>query len=606
MKALLYRLPARWRPSIVVALLVLATLSPGIACLLMEDAHHALVCMGLSAMLALVVTRYWHRRQKQAQRFLAESAGAFRSLMECAPDAVLVAGAEGRIAAINTRAEAMFGVARSAAAGMPLEALLPAPPDDAETSHFHVQDGAFPAEIWRTSTPAGQHIAIVRDLSERRRMERALDQQLSRDPLTGLPNRRGILEILDGALAGARRERSLLAVLVFDIDAFRKINSSHGYACGDEVLCECTARLSGLLGARDALARHSGNEFIVVQAHSSAAAAARLAEAMLACMRRPFALRGQETFLSASIGIALSSSSACAPPQLVQMAQVAMAAGRVDGPARLCFHRPEMDQVIRDRVDLESMLRHAIRRGQLALQYQPRIDALEHGMVGVEALVRWRHPVLGLVAPARFIPIAEETGMIEELDMWVLQEACHRAARWRADGLPLGRISVNLSARQFQQAGLPERVRMALDASGLEAQRLELEITESTVMHDTEKVVEVLRSLKALGVALSIDDFGTGYSSLSYLKRFPLDILKIDRAFVKDVASDPGGASITRAIIDLAHGLGLEAVAEGVETEEQLAFLMDNGCDEFQGYYFSAPVWPEQIEQLLLKEAQGT
>jgi EAL domain-containing protein (putative c-di-GMP-specific phosphodiesterase class I) len=285
------------------------------------------------------------------------------------------------------------------------------------------------------------------------------------------------------------------------------------------------------------------------------------------------------------------------------MAQVALVEAHAGGPAQVCFHRAEMERVIRDRVDLESMLRHAIGRGQLALQYQPRISAGGGNMVGVEALVRWRHPVLGLVPPARFIPLAEETGMIDQLDMWVLREACSRAARWRRAGLPLGRMSVNLSARQFQHAGLIGQVRATLADTGLEPAGLEIEITESTVMGDTAKAVDVLRSLKSLGVALSIDDFGTGYSSLGYLKRFPLDVLKIDRTFVMDVVGDPSDAAITRAIIDLAHGLRLEAVAEGVETAEQVAFLKANGCDEFQGYYFSSPVWPEQLEHLLMKEA---
>jgi diguanylate cyclase (GGDEF)-like protein len=447
--------------------------------------------------------------------------------------------------------------------------------------------------------------AIARASSRRLRLERALAEQLTHDALTGLPNRRGVLEKLDAALEPARRGRRALAVLVFDIDGFRKINGSHGYAGGDEVLRECSTRLAGLLAAGDVLARHGGNEFIAVQLRSSRAAAARLAGAMLDSMRAPFLLGGQRVFLSASVGIAMLPAGPCSPPQLMQMAQVAMAAARANGPGQMCFHRTEMERLIRDRVDLESMLRHAVARGQLALQYQPRVGAAGKGTVGVEALVRWRHPVLGLVLPSLFIPLAEETGLIEELDMWVLREACTRAAGWRIEGLPLGRVSVNLSARQFQQAGLTGRVRAALEDSGLDPAGLEIEITESTVMRDTGKAVEVLRSLKELGVALSIDDFGTGYSSLSYLKRFPLDVLKIDRSFVKDVVADPSDAAITRTIISLAHGLGLEAVAEGVETPEQLAFLKDNGCDEFQGYYFSPPVWPEQLKQLLMKEAQG-
>jgi EAL domain-containing protein (putative c-di-GMP-specific phosphodiesterase class I) len=252
------------------------------------------------------------------------------------------------------------------------------------------------------------------------------------------------------------------------------------------------------------------------------------------------------------------------------------------------------------------MLCRAIERQEFVLQYQPRISMRDGHMVGVEALVRWRHPELGLLSPARFIPLAEESGLINELDLWVLREACTCAAAWRAQGLFSGRVSVNLSARQFQQPGLAARVRSALEDSGLAPAGLELEITESTVMHDTEDAADVLRSLRELGVTVSIDDFGTGYSSLSYLKRFPLDVLKIDRAFVRDMEGDATGAAIIRAIITLAHSLGLSAVAEGVETAEQVAFLKENGCDEIQGYYFSRPVWPDEVSRMLAEEAPAT
>jgi EAL domain-containing protein (putative c-di-GMP-specific phosphodiesterase class I) len=250
-------------------------------------------------------------------------------------------------------------------------------------------------------------------------------------------------------------------------------------------------------------------------------------------------------------------------------------------------------------VSLETYLRNAVDCDELTLQYQPRVSVANGRMVGVEALVRWRHPVLGLVPPARFIHVAEETGLIEEIDMWVLREACTRVARWQAAGLGPLRVSVNLSARQFQQVGLAGRVRSVLAETGLAPACLELEITEGTVMHDLQAAQAVLQSLKQIGVVLSIDDFGTGYSSLSYLKRFPIDVLKIDRSFIMDVIDDPNDAAITRAIIAVAHGLELEAVAEGVETAEQVAFLRANGCDEIQGYFFSPPVWPDQLEGML-------
>ena len=545
-------------------------------------------------------------RLRHSERSLLESEAKFRGLMECAPDAILLAGADGRIAIMNARAEELFGVAREAAAGMPLEVLVPSGAGLDETSCRRLHAPAFPAEVRRAQMPTGQQVAIVRDVSERRRLERAVLDQLTCDALTGLPNRRRILETLDEAIGGARRHRRTLAVLVLDIDEFRKINSGYGWAGGDDVLRECSARLAALLAAGDTLARQGGNEFIVVQKDSGSDAAGALAERMLARMREPFALKSQRVFLSASIGIALLPDAACDANELLQMAQVAMSGARSGNHPQYRFHTSGMDAAIRERVDFEALLRHAVERGQFVLQYQPRVRMDDGALVGVEALVRWRHPELGLVPPGRFIPLAEETGMIEELDMWVLGEACRRAAGWRARGLAPLRVSVNLSARQFQQAGLARRVRAALDAAGLPPSSLELEITESTVMRDTGEAVSVLRSLKALGVALSIDDFGTGYSSLSYLKRFPIDVLKIDRSFVKDVIADPNDAAITCAIIALAHGLNLEAVAEGVETRAQMAFLKAHGCDEVQGFYFSPPVWPEELEGMLEKENFNT
>jgi len=550
-------------------------------------------------------------RLMRSERSLVESENKFRSLMECAPDAILLATPDGRIAMMNARAEELFGIARLDASGLALDVLVP-PGEDSDTGGQcgrRLHGAPFPAEVRRAATPTGQQIAIVRDVSERRRLERALVEQLTYDALTGLPNRRRILETLDEAALAARQDGRTLAVLVFDVNAFRKINSGYGWSGGDEVLRECVARLSRCLRAGDTLARQGGNEFIVVQKQSGPDAAAALGDSLLGCMREPFLLGSQRVFLTASVGIALlpaaqadaaaAPAASCSASELLQMAQLAMSGARADGPGRLRFHTAEMAGAIRARVELEAQLRHALERGQLTLQYQPRVDLAGGRMVGMEALVRWRHPTLGLVPPMRFIPLAEETGMIEELDLWVLREACTRAARWRAEGFDPGRVSVNLSARQFQQAGLAERVAAVLADSGLPPAALELEITESTVMRDTEEAAEVLRSLKALGVALSIDDFGTGYSSLSYLKRFPIDVLKIDRSFVKDVVEDANGAAITRAIIALAHGLNLEAVAEGVETAAQMAFLRDNGCDEIQGYYFSPPVWPEQLEQMM-------
>ena len=436
-----------------------------------------------------------------------------------------------------------------------------------------------------------------------RRLRLALRAMARQRGLAALPGRGRALALLGEAIDAARGGKGTAAVIVLDIDGFRKINSHYGWSGGEQVLRECVARLSSRLGAGDTLARQGGNEFIVVQKHAGRESAAALARALQECMRLPFAPGGHRVFLSASVGVALLPPEPCRPARLLHMAQLASACARSEGPAQLRFYTTGMEGLIRERIALETMLAHAIERKQLVLQYQPRINARNGRMAGVEALVRWRHPELGLLTPARFIPLAEENGLINEIDLWVLREACACAARWRAEGLFQGRVSVNLSARQFQRPGLAQRVRAALEESELDPAGLELEITESTVMHDTEDAADVLRSLRDLGVTVSIDDFGTGYSSLSYLKRFPLDVLKIDRAFVNEVEGDATGAAIIRAIITLAHSLGLTAVAEGVETAAQVAFLKENGCDEIQGYYYSRPIWPEQVARLLAKDA---
>jgi diguanylate cyclase (GGDEF)-like protein len=557
----------------------------------------ACVCLYRAIFVEAVQAPY--ARLRMSERSLAESEAKFRSLMECAPDAIVLSDAAGRVALVNARAEHLFGMPRAAAAGQPVDALLPPPAAGASAECRRAHGDTFPAEISRAVLPTGQQIAIVRDLTERLRLERALVDQLTHDALTGLPNRQRILETLGDAIDVARREARVLAVLVFDVDDFRKINGRFGWTSGDDVLRECMARLAPRLAPCDTLARQGGNEFIVVQADSGYETATRLALDLLACMRAPFTLQGQRLALTASIGIALLPARACSAHELLQMAQVAMAESRDDGPGGFRFHTAAMEQSLRERIDFEAMLRHAVAHGQLALQFQPRVSLHSGDLVGVEALVRWRHPVLGTVPPGRFIPLAEETGLIEDIDMWVLRDACARAAAWLADGLPLGRVSVNLSARQFQRVGLAQRVSATLADTGLPAAHLELEITEGTVMRDTEDSAAILRSLRDLGVALSIDDFGTGYSSLSYLKRFPIDVLKVDRSFVRDVETDAGDAAITRAIIALGHSLNLDVVAEGVETAGQLDFLRQVGCDEIQGYYFSPPVWPDDLRRLL-------
>lgn len=432
------------------------------------------------------------------------------------------------------------------------------------------------------------------------RSEQSRRDRLMRDALTGLPTHAVVLDRLSRDIANARPNKTILPVFVLDVDFFKKVNSMFGHATGDKVIRACVERLASVLAPCDMLARQSGDEFIIAQAGvSNARAAARLAEKLLQSMHEPFQVQGHDVFLSLSIGVALFPGDATSAHSLLHKAHMAMSTAKRDGRNAYRFHIADMEHAIRERLLMETALRSAVANRELTIHYQPKVDFTTGVVVGAEALVRWNHPELGLVQPSSFIPVAEETGCIEVIGMWVLSEACAQLCRWQEHGLPPLMVSVNLSARQFQQPNLEEQVRTVLRDTGLNPGQLELEITESTVMHDTAAAIVVLQSLKQLGVVLSVDDFGTGYSSLSSLKQFPIDVLKIDRSFVNDITHDPNDAAITRAIIALAHGLGLDVIAEGVETLEQALFLQANGCELMQGFYFGRPMTADEFAQTL-------
>ncbi len=442
--------------------------------------------------------------------------------------------------------------------------------------------------------------ALREPYQQLRRSEQSRLEQLTHDMLTGLPNRLLIVQKLRQAIVHARLNNTRLAVFFLDVDFFKKVNATFGHAVGDEVIRACVDRLAPALPSGDTLARQAGDEFIILQKNiTDGHEAAQLAENLLQRMREPFHIQGHEIFLSASVGITLFPDDETTENGLLHKAHMAMSSVKKDARSSYRFHTWDMERGLRERLMLESSLHHALDNNELLLHYQPKVNFNTGAVVGVEALVRWNHPVLGQVPPASFIPIAEENGFIGAIGMWVLKEACEQARKWQAQGLPQLCVSVNLSARQFQQPNLAEQVGQVLRDTGLDPSCLELEITESTVMQDTEAAITALQSLKQLGVVLSVDDFGTGYSSLSCLKRFPLDVLKIDRSFVNDVTHDTNDAAITRAIIALAHGLDLGVVAEGVETLEQALFLQANGCDEMQGFYFSRPVLPNELADML-------
>jgi diguanylate cyclase (GGDEF)-like protein len=436
------------------------------------------------------------------------------------------------------------------------------------------------------------------------------DQLQYYDRLTGLPNRRLFSERLAQALGTARRASDQCAVLHITLDRFRQINDTLGRTVGDTLLAAVAERIAKL--ATDdspvpeapekqgrLLARVGGDEFAwLLSGRGSVAEGDRAARRLVSQLQEPFELDGRELFTSCSIGIAFYPDDGENAEALLASAGIALSHAEREGGNGIQFYNPSLNARSADRLELESQLRRALDRDELSLHYQPKVDIRTGRIVGAEALMRWQHPEMGNVPPNHFIPIAEESGLIAALGEWAIRSACRQGRAWQDAGVPL-RVSVNLSAKQFHAGGIGETVRSALRDSGLEGSGLMLELTESMIMEDVQETSETLRAFKEMGLALSVDDFGTGYSSLSYLKRFPLDELKIDRSFVQGVPDDGDDAAIVTAIVGLTHSLGLKVVAEGVETPEQLAFLRDRGCDEFQGYLCSRPVAVEEWARLL-------
>ena len=434
---------------------------------------------------------------------------------------------------------------------------------------------------------------------ERRRLARELEHLALRDGLTGLPNRTLLTDRLARAIGRAEREPQPVAVLVCDLDDFKLINDSLGHAAGDRVLREVGERLVAAMRPTDSVARIGGDEFVVV------CEGVDEREAVLVAGRIAEALSGQidteddRVFVTASVGIAVATDAAAATPEdLIRNADAAMYAVKQRGGAGHAFHDAAARERASARLRLQSDLRSAVERDELRLYYQPIVDLATGEAVALEALLRWQHPAHGLLEPARFIPLAEDTGLIVPIGRWVLRESCRQLAAWiqRNPGQAGPAMSVNVSARQLADTNLPADVESALTAHGIEPGRLCLELTETSVMHDPEAALTTLQSLKELGVTIALDDFGTGYSSLSHLGRFPIDLLKIDRSFMVD---DPYAKRIVLGVMGLAHSLGLTAIAEGVEVVEQVEDLKALGCEQAQGYYFARPEPPDRAETRL-------
>jgi diguanylate cyclase (GGDEF)-like protein/PAS domain S-box-containing protein len=571
--------------------------------------------------------------RRRAEQTLRNNEEEFRLVFESAKDAILWADPEtGLITRCNRAAESLLERERDEIVGQPQTAIHPAGKAEyyAEMFERHIRQEGRADEEAEVITKSGRvvpvHIGasltmvggkpiiqgIFRDITERKRAEETIKHLAYHDVLTHLPNRTLFKDRLTQALAQAHRKGRMVAVLFLDLDQFKVVNDTVGHAEGDRLLQRVAKRLAGLVREGDTVARVGGDEFVLLLAEAvEVEDAVEVAERILESFKGPWTLQGQEFRVTTSIGIATYPSDGEDAESLLRNADTAMYRAKEHGRDNYQLYTPAMNARIAERLALENSLRHGLERGEFVVYYQPQVNIGSGQVAGVEALVRWEHPERGLVLPAEFIPAAEETGLIVPLGEWVLRTACAQNKAWQEEGLPAMRVAVNLSARQFQQRNLMEVVARALQETGLAPHLLQFEITEGIAMHDVDFTVPMLRRLRAMGVQFAIDDFGTGYSSLAYLKRLPIDAVKIDRSFVSDLTVDADDAAIASTVITMAHSLKLSVIAEGVETEEQLAFLSRRRCDEMQGYLFSRAVPAEEIGKILraedaLREATGS
>lgn len=579
-------------------------------------------------------------RQQAAQLSEATSASdaRMRAIVENISDGVVTIDERGRIESFNGAAEGIFGYRADEVLGRNVAMLMPAPYRDEHDDHLlrylstnlsgrvgsgmrevmgRRKDGSeFPLDIAVNELRGGTRrafVGVVRDITARRQAQARLDHLAHHDPLTDLPNRLLFMDRLDQALARATRHQRRLAVLFLDLDRFKIINDTLGHEAGDTLLRAVSQRLAEHVRHADSVARLGGDEFaIVFEDVAEAAAMPPIAQAILGAFRDPFVLDNRELHVTTSIGISLYPDDGQDARTLLRNADAAMYRAKAHGKNTWHFYTADMNARALERLTLESGLRRALEREEFVLHYQPLIDVASGRSVGAEALLRWEHPELGMVPPMDFVPLLEETALIVPVGEWVLRKALTQLRAWHTRGHADLRISVNLSAHQVRRPDIVALVGRVLRDTGLDtrADCLELEITESLLMENIAETIDKLHALRALGPRLSLDDFGTGYSSLAYLWRFPIDIVKIDCAFVRDIATSPNAAAIVGAVIAMTHSLKRAVVAEGVETEAQLAFLREHRCETMQGYLFSeplpAPEFTAWLEQHGGRRAQRT
>jgi diguanylate cyclase (GGDEF)-like protein/PAS domain S-box-containing protein len=564
-------------------------------------------------------------RQAVADRAGRQSEARFRSLVQNASDVITVLDPEGMILYESPAVERILGFQPHVRVGT--DGLSCIHPDDRVAALVRLGDVFKQPDSFHSLELRVQHadgswrwlelhfanllhdpsvrgiVANYRDISERKKLEAQLKHQAFHDPLTDLANRVLFKQCVDRALRQRRSSRT--AVLLLDIDGFKTINDSLGHAMGDRVLIAVSDRLRACSGERATVARLGGDEFaLLVEQVRQIGDATRVAQQVIQALHKPIQIQGKELFVHGSVGIAVSSAVQEDADELLRNADVAMYVAKGRGKGRFAVFDPSMHAAALERLELEADLRHAIERHELLLHYQPIISLETGAILGLEALVRWQHPQRGLISPAAFIPLAEETGLILAIGQIVLTEACREARAWQQEALgeaPM--VSVNLSGRQLQSPNLVADIALTLHETRLDPHLLQLEITESVAMEHAEATIKTLQQLKELGIQLAIDDFGTGYSSLAYLQRFPIDSLKIDRSFVNQLGQHPEDTAIVRAITTLAQTLNLVVTAEGVETVDQAVLLHALGCSRGQGYHFARPLPAPSVRAMLADHA---